>query len=144
MKRGLKTLCYTFLFAILLPLQVHAAERLIPGGQLIGLELSDDSVTVAAYDDTLGAARDGGLKIGDEILQINGRDINCAQDVRAALSNCDGDLDILVQRGGKRQNLCITPQQTEGGPRPGVYLRQGIAGVGTVTCFDPETHRFGT
>ena len=145
MKRSIKTLCYTFLFAILLPLQVRAEELLIPGGQLIGLELRDDSVTVAAYDDALGATvRNCGLKIGDEILQINGTDIDTAQDVRTALNTGTAPLEILVQRGGKRQTLQIEPQSTTEGPRLGVYLRQGIAGIGTVTFFDPDTHRFGT
>ena len=145
MKRTFKTAVFTFLFALFLPLQARAEELLIPGGQLIGLELSDDSVTVAAYDDTFGtAARESGLKIGDEILEIDGMPIDCAQDVRAALNRCDGPLKILVRRGGKHQTLQLAPQSTADGPRLGIFLRQGIAGIGTVTFFDPDTHRFGT
>ena len=46
------------------------AEMLIPVGQVVGLEIGDDSVIVAAYDEALGnAARDAGLLIGDEILR---------------------------------------------------------------------------
>ena len=32
----------------------YGAEYLIPVGQVIGLELSDNTVTVAAFDDTVG------------------------------------------------------------------------------------------
>ena len=145
MNRTIKTAVFTFLFAFFLPLQARAEELLVPGGQLIGLELSDDSVTVAAYDDALGtAARESGLKIGDEILEIDGRPIDCAQDVRIALNRCDGSLEVLVRRGGKHQTLQLAPQSTADGPRLGIFLRQGIAGIGTVTFFDPDTHRFGT
>ena len=48
---------------------VCAAEFLIPGGQLIGLQLSDHSVTVAAFDEAFGAqAQASGLQIGDRIV----------------------------------------------------------------------------
>ena len=38
----------------------------------------------------------------------------------------------------------MVPENTADGPRLGIYLRQGIAGIGTVTFYDPETKRFGT
>ena len=40
---------------IFLPQAVTAAETLIPVGQVIGLELLEDRVIVAAFDDVLGA-----------------------------------------------------------------------------------------
>ncbi|MGM9651230.1 MAG: SpoIVB peptidase S55 domain-containing protein, partial [Faecousia sp.] len=116
----------------------------IPVGEIIGLQLRDDTVTVAAYDDLLGEkAKNAGLKIGDEIVSINGTAIDCAEDVRSALSS-GGQAELTVRRGGKLNTLHITPEQTSEGPRLGVYLRQGIAGIGTVTFYDPETGVFGT
>ena len=42
---------------------VCGAQLLVPGGQVIGLELLNDTVTVAAFDDGLGqAARNCGLQ----------------------------------------------------------------------------------
>ena len=145
MKRRIRTFIISLFFAAALPLQARAAELLIPGGQLIGLELGDDTVTVAAYDDTLGsAARNAGLKIGDEILEIEGIPIDCAQDVRTALRDCHGPLEVLVLRGSKRQTLHMQPNITAEGPKLGIYLKQGIAGIGTVTFYEPDTGRFGT
>jgi len=40
----------------LLPQSVQASRLLVPMGQLIGLELEDETVTVAAFDEALGAA----------------------------------------------------------------------------------------
>ena len=40
--------------------------------------------------------------------------------------------------------LLLTPKDTPEGKRLGLYLRHGIAGIGTVTWYDPETGRFGT
>ena len=128
----------------LLPQSVQAAKLLVPVGQVIGLELGDSSVTVAAFDDILGAdARAAGLKVGDKITQIDQTPIRCAQDIRQALVSSDGTVRIHILREGKSRQLQLTPQITQEGPRLGVYLKQGITGVGTVTWYDPETGNFG-
>ena len=144
MKRHFSRLSILVVLLALLPVRAFAAQRLVPVGQVIGLQLYNDTVTVAAYDDVLGGtARAAGLKIGDRILKINDTSINCAEDVRAALDSADKELNLTVSRGGKQRELTLTPTQTGDGPRMGVYLRQGIAGIGTVTWYDPDTGAFG-
>ena len=145
MKRFFQIITAAALSLCFLPGEALAAELLIPVGKVIGLELSDDTVTVAAFDDSLGtAARDAGLRIGDEIVKIDGKVIDSAEDVRAALADCDSDVELIISRTGKQHKLTFAPEATDDGPRLGVYLRQGIAGIGTVTYYDPETHAFGT
>ena len=73
----------------------NAATTLIPGGQLIGLQLQDNTVTVAGFDENLGdAAQSAGLQKGDRILRIDETAIASAEDVRTALSQSDGQVDI--------------------------------------------------
>ena len=145
MKRIFHSTVLAILLFCLCPQQALAAESLIPVGKVIGLQLNDSTVTVAAYDDALGAAaREAGLKIGDEILKIDEKPIRCASDVRAALSGCGPQVSLTVSRGGKTQQLRLNPADTPEGKRLGVYLRQGIAGIGTVTWYDPDTGKFGT
>ena len=125
--------------------EAYAAESLIPVGQVVGLELRNDSVSIAAFDDALGsAARDAGLQIGDEILDIDGKKVDDAADVRQALTHSDGQVRLRVLRKEKEHQLTLTPQITAAGPRLGVYLRQGVTGIGTVTWYDPASRRFGT
>lgn len=144
MKRTIRSLVFSMVLFVFLPLQGRAAEGLVPVGKIVGLQLRGDTVTVAAYDDALGQqAKNAGLKIGDEIVTVNGSVIDCAEDVRTALGS-GGEAELTVRRGGKLNTLHITPEQTSDGPRLGVYLRQGIAGIGTVTFYDPETGVFGT
>lgn len=145
MKRILNSIALTFVFLLLCPINAQAAEFLIPVGRIIGLQLTDNTVTIAAFDDSLGAAaREAGLKIGDEILTIDGKTIRCADDVRTALNGCDTQISLTISRSGKTHTLRLSPCETDSGPRLGVYLRQGIAGIGTVTWYDPETGKFGT
>ncbi len=120
-------------------------QMLIPVGQVIGLELGNNTVTVAAFDDASGAAaKAAGLQVGDQILTIDKKKVSCTQDVRAALQSSDGAVDVQVQRGDKCLRLHLQPAITKEGPKLGVYLRNGITGIGTVTFYDPETGKFGT
>ena len=143
MKRFISSAAAAAVLFAMLPLRAGAVELLIPVGRVIGLQLRNDTVTVAAYDDALGhTARSAGLKIGDEIIKIDGADVTCAEDVRSALEA--DTVELTVRRGTKLDTLTVTPARTDDVPRLGVYLRQGIAGIGTVTFYDPETGLFGT
>ena len=145
MKRAIRTIVFSMVLFFTIPQSALAAQLLVPGGQLVGLELSNDTVTVAAFDDSCGAAaREAGLQIGDQILAVDGKAVSTAEDVRRALKDCGGQVELAVLRGSKRLNLRLTPSEVNEGKRLGVYLRQGIAGVGTVTFYDPETDTFGT
>jgi len=144
MKRLLRTIVLSVALLTPLPVQARAAEYLIPVGRVIGLQLQNETITVAAYDDALGSnAREAGLKIGDEILRVDGREVSCPEEIREAVSGGEA-VELTVRRGSRQAAVTMTPVQTEDGPRLGVYLRQGIAGIGTVTFYDPESGLFGT
>lgn len=144
MKRTVHRLIVSLAYFLALAVPVSAAQMLVPVGDVIGLELRGDSVTVSAYDQSLPAGREAGLKIGDEILTIDGCTIDCAEDIRRALNRADGHVDVVVSRDGKETALQMAPAVTPEGPRLGVYLRQGVTGIGTVTFYDPATGSFGT
>ena len=118
MKRIGKFLTIFAVAMTLLPINARAAELLIPVGKIVGLQLSDNTVTVAAFDDVLGAeARTAGLKIGDEIVQIDTTTIDCTEDVRRALEGCDGDAELIVRRGTRRCTVTVPARQSDSGPR---------------------------
>ena len=145
MKKMLRSAGLFFVIVAVLPLQANAARLLIPVGKVIGLQLQNDVLTVAAYDDVFGdAARSAGLQIGDQILEIDGIGVSCAEEVRCALNSAQPPVNVTVRRGNKTSYLALTPRQTEEGARMGVYLRQGISGIGTVTFYDPDSGCFGT
>ena len=133
------------LLCILLLTTVVFGKELIPGGQVVGLELCDKRVVVAGFDEQQGAkAQAAGLKNGDVIQKIDDTLITSAEDVRRALKCSDGTVTIEINRDGVKQSLQIVPYITHDGPKLGVYLRQGITGIGTVTWYDPEKNTFGT
>ena len=133
------------MLCILLLTTAVLGKELIPGGQVVGLELCDDRVVVAGFDEEQGIkAQAAGLKSGDVIQKIDNMVITCAEDVRRALKCSDGAVTLEINRDGRTQSLHIIPYITHDGPKLGVYLRQGVTGVGTVTWYDPERNTFGT
>ncbi len=119
-------------------------RELVAVGQVVGLQLRDGTVTVAAFDEALGEeVKAAGLQVGDRILRIDGKTVRCAEDVRSALNSSRGTVTVELTRSGKEIRCVLTPKITAEGPKLGLYLRQGVSGVGTVTWYDPETKDFG-
>ena len=144
MKKVSIRIAATAITIFMLAQNVSAAQLLIPAGQVIGLQLNEDRVTVEGFDPHLGAAaREAGLMAGDQITKIDKQEIHCAEDIRRALQMSDGDVDISIVRGTVQKELELEPAITEDGPKLGIFLRQGITGVGTVTYYDPATRSFG-
>ncbi len=129
---------------LLLPQSVSAAQLLIPVGEVIGIELKDNTVTVVAFDQGKNnPALSGGMEKGDRIITMDKKKITCIADVKDALACSDGTVDAAVIRSGKEKHLHLTPAITQEGPRLGIYLREGVTGVGTVTYYDPQTGSYG-
>lgn len=130
---------------------VEAAETtLIPLGRAVGIEMQADGViitTITKVQTPQGEAEpaaEAGLKAGDVIQYINAQPIASSMDFRNALDDCDGQISVRYIRGGKQYQATVKPVRgTEGNYEIGVWLRSGMAGIGTVTFIDPSTGVFG-
>lgn len=118
--------------------------RLIPGGITFGARLSFPGVTVTGFsEDGVGPAQSAGLQKGDRVLELNGRQISSCEEFATLIENANGkELSIKVLRQGREMNFSVTPLLTDGRYRIGVTVRDGAAGVGTVTFFT-ENGAFG-
>ncbi len=144
MKKKINRILFLLLSIYLMLGSASATTLLVPVGKAIGLELTNNSVTIADFDGTLGkAAKDAGLQVGDRILSVNRQGIQCPQDVRKALDGIDGTAEITILRGSETKTVSVTPNITKDGPKLGIFLKAGITGVGTVTWYDPEAGTFG-
>lgn len=64
-------------------------------------------------------------------------------EVRSILNSSGSPASLLIRRGSKELELPVKITPTDSGAKLGVYLKQGITGIGTVTWYDPATGRFG-
>ena len=119
-----------------------AAEKgrkcLLVGGGVFGTRIKEARISISSADE--GSP----LREGDKLISINGRDVRTISDVKAALGSSGGEpMRVVVTRGGKSVTLSVMPKPLGNEYRLGAVLREGAAGIGTVTYIDPETGEFG-
>ena len=125
------------LILLLLSVQAQAAT-LIPGGQVVGIRLGDP-MTVAAFDPAGSPAKDAGLQIGDRITAINQTPVTSIQGIRQILEKAPSPVTVEFERAGTKSTLSVAPRSGQ----LGVYMKNCITGVGTVTYFNPDNGNFG-
>ncbi|MBQ5771407.1 MAG: SpoIVB peptidase [Clostridia bacterium] len=136
-----------FLIAFALTFGAYAEGReLIPGGQLVGVVVKTDGLVYVGASD-LGSspspARLSGLKNGDVITKINGIPID---GVRSLTENVlpEKENTLEVMRGDQTLSLRLTPKTDprDGKAKIGAWVRESVAGLGTLTYIDPKTGEF--
>lgn len=111
---------------------------LIPGGQVFGIKIKQNQVTVSESEGIPA------LKSGDVILSINGQKVKSASDVREIVERSEGkSLTIRALHKGNQIAVEIRPGLKDGKYKIGIKLRDSAAGLGTVTFVDPKTGLFG-
>lgn len=111
---------------------------LIPGGDVFGVKIKQKYVTVT---DSAGVPA---LKNGDIILSVGGEAVKTAADVKRIVGASGGNsLTIRALHQGSEIAVEIRPSYKDGEYKIGLTLRDGAAGLGTVTFVDPKTGIFG-
>ena len=127
-----------------IPSEAREPLRLIPGGIPFGAKLTFPGVTVTGFsEDTTSPAQNAGLMKNDRIVELNGKAISGCEQFASLIEASNGkELSIKVLRQGREITFSVTPLLTDGRYRIGVTVRDGAAGVGTVTFFT-ENGAFG-
>lgn len=127
------------------------AQELLLGGQAVGIQISTRGVLVAGLTEIATAegercpAGDAGICKGDLIIGVGGRELDSAQDFVNAVGELDGEpVTVTVERGGASDSYTVQPvRSSEGQWMLGMWLRDGISGIGTLTFVDPDSGVYG-
>lgn len=87
-------------------------------------------------------AQQAGIRKGDVIIAADGKKTDSAQALLGSIQKSE-PIVVRVERGGREAEFLVTPEKTPSGYRLGVLVRDHIAGIGTVTYYDPETGSYG-
>ncbi len=125
--------------------------ELIPVGHTVGVRLQVDGVMVVGLSPveteagTVCPAERSGLLAGDLITQINSHNIDTVQALQGALREADGDtISMKISRSGENKTIALDPVKAEDGRyKIGAFIRDSVAGIGTLTFYDPKTGLFG-
>lgn len=146
----LKSAAALILASLILAPAASAAElprELVPVGRAVGISVRTDGVMVSELSTLDGGkcspARDAGIAPGDVIKMIDGHEITCAQDMMDALDEAGDTVTVRLSRDGDQRQVTVRPYRDESGAYLGVWVRDGLTGIGTVTYVDPGTGAFG-
>lgn len=126
----------------------------IPSGRSIGVRLKSKGVMVVGYhlvaakNGNVSPAEDANLRLGDNILKLNGVMVEGSEDF-ASIANACGNAKKKVKfsylRGGKEYQTEVTPTYNvkEKAYQLGVYVRNFAAGIGTLTFYEPTHGVYG-
>ena len=122
-----------------------SARMLVPVGHTVGIKLFTRGVVVVKLSDGGTPAKACGLQTGDIIVKCAGSAVTSTEQFQSLLQSCGGDTtDLQVQRQGGPVTLTVEPARNDQGVYCiGAWIRDSMAGIGTMTYFDPETGEFG-
>ncbi len=133
-------------------INIYDRLYLYPGGGTFGVKLRTSGVLLVGMSEVnegnnkSNPAYEAGLRIRDNIIQINGSDVNTISAVTEILNNCNGDpLRFTVLRDGNSLDFTLKPvySKDDGTYKAGIWIRDSTAGIGTVTFIDPNNLQFG-
>lgn len=127
------------------------AQELVVGGQAVGIQVGTKGVLIAGLTQVETAngskspAQDAGLKKGDLIVEMGGESIAKASELIDRVTELDGrPAELTVQREKKTLRVTVQPvESSEGQWMMGMWLRDGVSGIGTLTFCDPATGIYG-
>ncbi|MBE6712753.1 MAG: SpoIVB peptidase [Ruminococcaceae bacterium] len=133
-------------------LNYYEKTELLCGGDLFGLRMETRGLLVTGIDSiktgdkSVSPGKDAGLKKGDVILKADGMELKSAATFSKIIAKSEGkSIRLTVERGEEALELTLTPALSAdaAGYRAGLWVRDGAAGIGTVTFIDPKTGAFG-
>ena len=121
-------------------------HKLIPMGRTTGIKLYSEGAMIVSFADGASPARDAGLKTGDVIVAVNEKDVHSNAELQEALKGLAGSqVAVTVSRDGMERRFRLVPLcgAHEGEARIGAWVRDSMAGIGTITFVDPQSGTFG-
>lgn len=120
-------------------------HKLTLGGIPFGVRLLEEGVLIVGIAGSSSPAAVAGLSAKDRILTIDGKEMHSVKDVLDAIEASGGaTLEVEYLRGEEKGVLTLTPTLgSDQKYRVGIWVRDGAAGIGTITYVDAVTGEFG-
>ena len=134
------------LILLIFPLNVLAySSKVYVGGDTLGIELKTQGVMVIGFYKVKGRYNSGSLKEGDYIIKVGDNQVSSINELTSAIeSNVDNDsVEVTYKRNDKEYKTTLKLVQENNVYKTGLYVKDGITGIGTLTYVDPESKVYG-
>lgn len=121
---------------------ISSKKYVYPLGNIVGIKADTDGALVIGFEED-DIEYIGGLKIGDNIISIEGEKINNSKDITNILNKlCSDEVEIVFERKDEVKKCKIKTKEEDNRYKLGLWVRDKISGIGTLTCYNPITNEF--
>ena len=141
MKKFIVFLC----LSLFCPLSVFAySNEVILGGSTIGINIESDVMVIGFYK-IGGKYHKSDLVEGDIITKVEDDEIHTINDLSTSLEKYveQEEITITYLRGNKENTTLLSLYFEDGMYKTGLYVKDGVTGIGTLTFIDPATNTYG-
>ncbi len=129
---------------------INKNDKVYVSGESIGIKLNSGVEVVGTFGIKVGNKvykpwEESGITEGDKIISFNGKEIQKSNDLLQALKLSNGKTcDITYLRNTQTYTSTITPTIKNDEYSLGLYIKDSILGVGTLTYYVKEANIFGS
>lgn len=144
----MKLLLLPFLTTLLTP----NAFPLVVGGQNVGIEIKADGLIVSGTYDVktpqglYNPSVDSHIEVGDLIYEVERQrihDVSEFGNIFRSVLGTKKEVDISLKRKDKTFHRSLRVIPVGNTYKTGLYIKERLLGIGTVSFYDPESHRYG-
>lgn len=131
---------------LLCPFNVFAySNYIIPGGENIGIEIVSDGIMVVGFYEIEGKYNKNSINVGDKILKIANEPVETIAELVSAIDKYqqNGKVKMLIESKGAQNEITFKLIKSGDLYKTGLYVKDSISGIGTLTYIDPETKIYG-
>lgn len=129
------------------PMSVWAySSEVILGGNTIGIDIKSNGIMVIGFYKVNGTYLKSELKEGDVITKIGATNVNTINELTKAIEsnmNNKNEVEITYMRNNNEKKTTLTLIKSEDMFKTGLYVKDSITGIGTLTFIDPENNTYG-
>ena len=147
MTKKIKKILLLTLCIFVFPFNVYAYSNYIyAGGENIGIKINSSGILIVGTYEINGknTALLSGIKNGDIITHVNDKKVNTINEMISIINSNDTDyVDITYKRKGEEYKTKLPIVKENNIYKTGLYVKDSITGIGTLTYIDPDTKIFG-
>lgn len=121
------------------------SDYIIASGENVGIRINSNGILVVGLYEINNTypAKDQGIKIGDLIITANDKKVSNIDELVKELEKGNDTIKIGYIRNNKENFTNLKLYKENGIYKTGMYVKDNITGIGTLTYIDPNTKIFG-
>lgn len=130
----------------LLPINTFAySDYIYRGGKTIGIEVNSDGIMIVGFYEIDGKYNKGKLQNGDYIIKVNDIKVNSVEELQGIIKEnaTDNKVNLTIRRDNTERKVKLDLLYSDGIYKTGLYVKDSITGIGTLTYVDPGTNIYG-